>query len=113
MKRSCPFDPPQRSHPQLQIVVPEQAQLKRKSEFEVPNAKRFCTHETLKRKNNFDEEVSKRVRTQEAESMQNMIKEAYERIFYLEEIIKQLQFELEFYRQKSNCVTYNNQIVAY
>ena len=113
MKRSCPFDLPQRVHPQLRICVPEHPQFKRKGNFEQPEAKRFCTHECLKRKSDAEDEIVKRRRLEEAESRTNMLVEAYRRIDHLEQIVRQLGIELEYYRQKTSCATYNNGVLAY
>ena len=113
MKRSCPFDLPERTHPQLRITIPEHAQVKRKGNFENPAAKRFCTHECLKRKSEAEDEIVKRQRLEEAESRTNMLVEAYTRIDNLEQIIRHLHMELEYYRQKTSCATYNNGVLAY
>ena len=113
MKRACPFEPfPPPVHPQLR-AVPEHANSKRKQQFEEPLAKRFCTHECLKRKSEADDEIVKRRRFDEAESRTNMLIDAYRRIDQLEQIIRQLGIELEYYRQKTSCATYNNGVLAY
>ena len=114
MKRSCPFAPlPQRVHPQLQISIPQHAHVKRKGNFDIPPAKRLCTHECLKRKSEAEDEIVKRQRLEEAESRTNMLVEAYTRIDHLEQIIRHLHMELEYYRQKTSCSTYNNGVLAY
>ena len=114
MKRSCPFDPlPERVHPQLRICIPEHAQVKRKGNFDIPPAKRLCTHECLKRKSDVEHEIIKRQRLEEAESRTNMLVDAYRRIDHLEQIIRHLGIELEYYRQKTSCSTYNNRVLAY
>ena len=114
MKRSCPFDPlPQQVHPQLRIAIPEHAQVKRKGNFEQPAAKRFCTHVCLKRKSEAEEESVKRRRLEELESRTNMLVDAYRRIDHLEQIIRQLGIELQFYRQKTSSCQYNSQVLAY
>ncbi len=114
MKRSCPFAPlPQRVHPQLRISIPEHAQVKRKGNFEQPAAKRFCTHECLKRKSGAEHGIVKRQRIEEAESRTNMLVEAYRRIDHLEQIIRQLGIELEYYRQKTSSSNYNTPVLAY
>lgn len=117
MKRSCPFDPlPQRVHPQLRISIPDHAHVKRKGNFEQPAAKRFCTHarqECLKRKSQAEDEIVKRQRLEEAESRTNMLVDAYRRIDQLEQIIRQLGIELQFYRQKTSSCQYNSQVLAY
>lgn len=117
MKRSCPFAPlPRRAHPQLQIAIPEHAQVKRKCNFEQPAAKRLCLHvkqECLKRKSDAEHEITKRQRLEEAESRTNMLVDAYHRIDHLEQIIRHLQIELEFYRQKTSSSNYNTQVLAY
>ena len=53
------------------------------------------------------------MRLEEAESRTNMLVEAYSRISHLEQIIRQLQIELQFYRQKTSNPNYNSQIIAY
>ena len=113
MKRSCPFDFPQRAHPQLRIAIPELPQNKRKSNFEQPAAKRFCTHECLKRKSDAEDEIVKRRRLEEAESRTNLLVEAYRRIDHLEQIIRQLGIELEYYRHKTSNSQYINGVLAY
>jgi len=116
MKRACPFDAlPPPVHPQLR-AVPEQANTKRKQNFQDPAAKRFCTHakqECLKRKSEAEEESVKRRRLEELESRTNMLVEAYRRIDQLEQIIRQLGIELQFYRQKTSHSNYNNEVLAY
>ena len=116
MKRHCPFEPlPPPVHPQLR-AVPQQANSKRKQNFQDPAAKRFCTHEKqecLKRKSKADEESVKRRRLEELESRTNMLVEAYQRISHLEQIIRQLGIELQFYRQKTSSSNYNNEVLAY
>jgi len=114
MKRSCPFDPlPQRVHPDLRVAIPEHVHTKRKCNFEHPAAKRFCTHECLKRKSEAECDIVKRQRLEEAESRTNMLVEAYTRIDHLEQIIRHLHMELEFYRQKTSSSNYNNGVLAY
>ena len=114
MKRHCPFDAlPPPVHPQLRAVS---ASSKRKQNFQDPAAKRFCTHakqECLKRKSEAEEESAKRMRLEEAESRTNMLVDAYRRIDQLEQIIRQLGLELQFYRQKTSNSNYNNQVLAY
>ena len=114
MKRACPFEPlPQRVHPQLRIAIPEHASSKRKQQFEEPAAKRFCTHECLKRKSEAEDQIMKRRRFEEEESRTNMLVDAYRRIDHLEQIIRQLGIELEFYRQKTSNSQYINGVLAY
>tara|TARA_B100000963_G_scaffold256378_1_gene224907 strand:- start:516 stop:857 length:342 start_codon:yes stop_codon:yes gene_type:complete len=113
MKRSCPFDLPQQVHPQLRICIPEHSQVKRKGNFEQPVAKRFCTHECLKRKIDAEDEIVKRRRLEEAESRTNMLVEAYRQIDHLEQIIRQLGIELEYYRNKTSNSQYINGVLAY
>ncbi len=116
MKRHCPFDAlPPPVAPQLR-AVPEQTITKRKQNFQDPAAKRFCTHdkqECLKRKSKAEEESVKRRRLEELESRTNMLVDAYRRIDQLEQIIRQLGIELEFYRQKTSSCQYNSQVLAY
>jgi len=112
MKRVCPFDLPEQLHPSLRAVS-AYASSKRKQCFEEPTAKRFCTHECLKRKIEVEEEIVKRRRLEEAESRTNMLVEAYRHIAHLEQIIKQLHIELQFYRQKTSNPNYNSQVLAY
>ena len=116
MKRSCPFDAlPPPAHPALR-TVPVHASSKRKQKFEDPAAKRFCTHEKqecLKRKSEAEEESVKRRRLEELESRTNMLVDAYRRIEHLEQIIRQLGIELQFYRQKTSNSNYNNEVLAY
>ena len=116
MKRACPFDAlPPPVHPALR-AVPEQASSKRKQNFQDPAAKRFCTHakqECLKRKSEAEEESVKRRRLEELESRTNMLVDAYRRIDHLEQIIRQLGIELQFYRQKTSNSNYNNEVLAY
>jgi len=116
MKRTCPFDAlPPPVHPQLRSV-PEQTITKRKQNFQDPAAKRFCTHakqECLKRKSEAEEESVKRRRLEELESRTNMLVDAYRRIDHLEQIIRQLGIELQFYRQKTSNSNYNNEVLAY
>ena len=113
MKRSCPFDFPQQVHPKLRITIPDHVQLKRKQQFEEPVAKRFCTHECLKRKSEAEDEIVKRRRLEEEESRTNMLVEAYRRIDHLEQIIRQLGIELEYYRHKTSNSQYINGVLAY
>jgi len=111
MKRSCPFDAlPLQVHPSLRV---ENASAKRRHDFEEPTAKRFCSHVCLKRKSEAEEESAKRMRLEEAESRTNMLVDAYRRIDHLEQIIRQLRIELQFYRQKTSNPNYNSQIIAY
>ena len=115
MKRTCPFNALPPVHPALR-TVPEQASCKRKQNFEDPAAKRFCTHEKqecLKRKSKAEEESVKRRRLEELESRTNMLVDAYRRIEHLEQIIRQLGIELQFYRQKTSSCQYNSQVLAY
>lgn len=115
MKRHCPFDAlPPRVHPQLRVV--QHASSKRKQNFQDSAAKRFCTHakqECLKRKSEAEEESVKRRRLEELESRTNMLVDAYRRIDQLEQIIRQLGIELQFYRQKTSHSNYNNEVLAY
>lgn len=115
MKRHCPFDAlPPRVHPQLRVV--QHASAKRKQNFQDSAAKRFCTHakqECLKRKSEAEEESVKRRRLEELESRTNMLVDAYRRIDQLEQIIRQLGIELQFYRQKTSNSNYNNEVLAY
>ena len=110
MKRACPFESLPPVHPSLR---PEHALAKRKQHFENPTAKRFCTHVSLKRKSEAEEESAKRMRLEEAESRTNLLVAAYSRIAHLEQIIRQLGIELQFYRQKTSNSNYNNQVLAY
>ena len=55
----------------------------------------------------------KRRRLEELESRTNMLVDAYRRIDHLEQIIRQLGIELQFYRQKTSCANYNNEVLAY
>ena len=112
MKRACPFEPlPLPAHPALRVV--QHASAKRKHDYEEPTAKRFCTHVCLKRKSEAEQESAKRMRLEEAESRTNMLVAAYSRISHLEQIIRQLGIELQFYRQKTSNSNYNNQVLAY
>lgn len=116
MKRHCPFDALPPLVPPALRAVPEHASSKRKQNFQDPVAKRFCTHEKqgcLKRKSEAEEESVKRRRLEELESRTNMLVEAYRRIDHLEQIIRQLGIELEFYRQKTSSCQYNSQVLAY
>ena len=115
MKRACPYEPlPQRVHPSLSV---NNVHAKRKQHFDNPTAKRFCTHECLnqclKRKSEEEGESAKRMRLEEAESRTNMLVDAYAHIAHLEQIIRQLGIELEFYRQKTSNSQYNSQVLAY
>lgn len=115
MKRACPFNTlPRQQHPSLRLpTIFEPRDMKRKCEFETPDPKRLCTHKCLKRKAEPIDENTKRQRLHENESLRNMLVNSYTRINHLEQIIKQLHLELEFYRQKTSCVTYNNEVLAY
>jgi len=42
-----------------------------------------------------------------------MLVEAYTRINHLEQIIRQLHIELQFYRQKTSNSQYINEVLAY
>lgn len=121
MKRSCPFEYLPPVHPQLRGVM-EYAPAKRKQgfedSFEEPSAKRFCApalslKRNSERKSEAEGQNAKRMRLEEAESRTNMLVGAYRRIENLEQIIRQLGIELEYYRQKTSCATYNSQIIAY
>ena len=113
MKRSCPFDAlPLPVHPSLR-VVPAHVNSKRRHDFDDPTAKRFCSHVCLKRKSEAEDESAKRMRLEEAESRTNMLVDAYRRIDQLEQIIRHLGIELQFYRQKTSCANYNNEVLAY
>ena len=86
--------------------------------FEEPSAKRFCApalslKRNSERKSEAEGQNAKRMRLEEAESRTNMLVGAYRRIENLEQIIRQLGIELEYYRQKTSCATYNSQIIAY
>ena len=116
MTRSCPFDALPPAMPPALRAVPEHASCKRKQNFQDPGAKRFCTHakqECLKRKSEAEDESVKRRRLEELESRTNMLVDAYRRIDQLEQIIRQLGIELEFYRQKTSTSTYNTHVLAY
>ena len=113
MKRACPFQPlPQPVHPSIR-TVPEHVSSKRKQQFEQPVAKRFCTHECLKRKCEVEDGIMKRRRFEEEESRTNMLVDAYRRIDHLEQIIRQLGIELEYYRHKTSNSQYINGVLAY
>jgi hypothetical protein len=53
------------------------------------------------------------MRLEEAESRTNMLVEAYSRIDQLEQIIRQLGIELNYYRAKTSNSQYNKQVLAY
>ena len=97
-------------HPNLRL---ENASAKRKHDFDDPPAKRFCSHVCLKRKGEAEQESAKRMRLEEAESRTNLLVAAYSRISHLEQIIRQLGIELNYYRAKTSNSQYNNQVLAY
>ena len=74
---------------------------------------RMPRQECLKRKSQAEDEIVKRQRLEEAESRTNMLVDAYRRIDQLEQIIRQLGIELQFYRQKTSSCQYNSQVLAY
>lgn len=73
----------------------------------------YTKQECLKRKSDAEDGIVKRQRLEELESRTNMLVDAYRRIDHLEQIIRQLGIELQFYREKTSHSNYNTALMVY
>ena len=85
----------------------------REAESFQPSKRQYFVHPNLKRKRVCTEETSKRVRTEECEALHRMLVDAYARIEYLEQELKQAKFLQDYYCSKMSNPSYNHEVECY
>ena len=86
---------------------------KRKCHFEENPSKRQCLgYVNLKRKCEAEHNVQKRLRTEELGALHRMLSEAYAKIEYLENQLREARIRERFFTEKTN-LPYNHDVLCF